>query len=103
MLHQAFRALGLPVTRMSFQTQSRRCRFIFANGSAHLLANYFIFRVLDVIKTGDRDRYEYIELNDYHLKVVSGRPVIMRVFLWDRSYMSCSLRNQKAYLVGYQQ
>ena len=43
-------------------------------------------------KAGDRGRYEYIELNDYHLKAVSGRPVIMRVFLWDRSYALLAAR-----------
>ena len=53
---------------------------ICGNGLAHLFANYFIFRLLDVFKAGDRGRYKYIELNDYHLKRVSGRPVIMRVF-----------------------
>ena len=61
---------------------------IYRNGLAHLFANYFIFRVLNVFQAGDRGRYEYIELNDYryHLKAVSGQPVIMRIFLWDRSY-----------------
>ena len=51
---------------MTFQTESRHCQFRFAeNGLAHLVGNYFIFRILDVFnmfKTGDRGRYEYIEL-----------------------------------------
>ena len=64
------------------------------NGLAHLFANYFIFHVLAVYKAGDRGRYAYIESNDYHLKAVSGRPVIMRVFLWDH-HMPCSLRDQQ--------
>ena len=54
---------------------------ICGNDLAHLFANYFMFRVLDVFKAGDRGGYAYIELNDYHLKAVSGRPVIMRVFM----------------------
>ena len=72
--------MTIPNTKSPLSVQI--CR----NGLAHLLANYFIFRVLDVFKAGDRGRYEYIELNDYHFKAVSGRPVLMRVFLWDRSY-----------------
>ena len=31
-------------------------------------------------ETGDRGRAGCNELNDYHLKAVSGRPVIMRIF-----------------------
>ena len=65
---------------------------IYSNGLAHLLANYFIFHVLDVFKAGGRGRYAYIESNDNHLKAVSGRPVIMRVFLWERSYALLAAR-----------
>ena len=87
MLNQAFRDLGLPATRMTIpNTKSPLSVQIYINGLAHFLANYFIVRVLDVFKAGDRGRYEYIELNDHHLKAVSGRPVIMRVFPWDRPY-----------------
>ena len=82
---------------MKFQTaESRHCR-ICQNGLAHLLASYFIFRVLDVFKTGDLGRYEYIELNDDHLKAVSGRPVILHVFIWD-DHMPCSLHDQQGIL-----
>ena len=41
---------------------------------------------ITTFKTGDQGRYEYIELNDYHLKAVTGRPVIMQLFLGDWSY-----------------
>ena len=95
MLSQAFRDLGLPATRMTIpNTKSPLSVQIYKNGLAHQLANYFIFRVLDVFKAGDRGRYEYnyIESNDYHLKTVNGRPVIMRVFLWDRSYAVLAAR-----------
>ena len=93
MLNQAFRDLGLPATRMTIpNTKSPLSVQIYRYGLAHLLANYFIFLVLDVFKAGDRGRYEYIKSNDYHFRVVSGRPVIMRVFLWDRSYALLAAR-----------
>ena len=93
MHNHAFRVLGLPATRMTIpNTKSPLSVQIYTNGLADLLANYYIFRVLDVFKAGDRGRYEYIELNDYHLKAVNGRPVIMRVFLWDQSYALLAAR-----------
>ena len=83
MRNYAFRVLGLPVIWMIIpNTKSPLSVQICRNGLAHLFANYFIFRVLDVFKAGDRGKYEYSESNDYHLKAVSRRPV-MRVFLWD--------------------
>ena len=89
----AFRVLGLPATWITIpNTKSPLSVQIYRYGLAHLLANYFIFRVLDVFKAGDRGRYEYIKSNDYHFKVVSGRPVIMCVFLWDRSYALLAAR-----------
>ena len=79
-------AVTIPNTKSPLSAQI--CR----NGLAHLLANYFIFRVLDVFIAGHRGRYEYIELNDYHLKAVSGRSVKMCVFLWDQSYALLAAR-----------
>ena len=93
MHNHAFRVLGLPVTRMLFQTQSRHCRCRFAEMAYHIyLLIISFFRVLDVLKARDRGRYEYIELNDYHLKAVNGRPVIMHIFLWDRAYALLAAR-----------
>ena len=37
-------------------------------------------------------RAECNKFNDYHLKAVSGRTVIMRVFLWERSNASRNTR-----------
>ena len=37
-------------------------------------------------KTGDRGSVECNELNYYYFKAVSGRPVIMHILLWERSY-----------------
>ena len=69
MHNYAFRVLGLPVTRMIIpNTKSPLSVLIWRNGLAHLFANYFIFHVLNVFKAGDRGRYEYMELNDYHLR-----------------------------------
>ena len=45
MLNQAFRALGLPVTRMLIQTQNRHCLFRFAEMAWHiyfLIISFFI-------------------------------------------------------------
>ena len=59
-------------------------------------------------KTGDQGRIGCNELNDYHLKAVSGRPVIMRVlngivhmFNGIVYYMFRSLREHEAFSIGY--
>ena len=82
MLSQAFRDLGLPATRMTIpNTKSPLSVQIYRNGLADLLANYFIFRVLAVFKQVTEVGMNILS----RMKAVNGRPVIMRVFLWDRS------------------